>query len=208
MIRRLLFTFILVLWLSVVSGGMAFVWSYNHKPGTAATAPLRWPVDSRVPRTPGRDTLVLLAHPKCPCTRATVEELSRLMANCQGRLNVYVLFVRPKGFPESWNKTDLWNSAAKIPGVTVLVDEDGVEATRFGAATSGQVLLYDETGTLRFHGGITESRGHSGDNAGSSTIVSLVNQRFADRDRTLVFGCPLFDSDSECRTPNHDNINK
>ena len=205
-IRRLVFIFILVLWLSVVSAGMAFVWSYNHTPGTTATAPARWPIDSRVPQIPGRDTLVVLAHPKCPCTRATVEELSKLMANCQGRLNVYVLFVEPKGSPADWHRTDLWNSAARIPGVNVLVDDDGIEANRFGAATSGQVLLYDEEGTLRFHGGITESRGHSGDNAGSQAIASLVNRGVADRDRTLVFGCPLFDPDSECRRPTHARI--
>jgi len=182
---------------------MAFVWSYNHKPGTEASAPLRWPAESRVPLTPGRATLVVLAHPKCPCTRATVEELSRIMAHCRGRLHVYVLFASPKGSPEDWNKTDLWNSAANIPGVNVLIDEDGIEANRFGATTSGQVLLYDENGTLKFHGGITESRGHSGDNAGSTAIESLVNRGVADRDKTLVFGCPLFDPDSECRNPKH-----
>lgn len=185
---------------------MAFVWSYNHRAGATANAPDHWPVGSRVPYTPGRDTLIVLAHPKCPCTRATIEELSKLMANCQGRLTVYVLFVETKGSPPDWSRTDLWNSAARIPGVSVLVDDNGLEATRFGAATSGQVLLYDESGNLRFHGGITESRGHAGDNAGSSAIESLVNRGAADRDRTLVFGCPLFDPDSECRRPNHAKV--
>lgn len=128
------------------------------------------------------------------------------MTNCQGRLNIYVLFVKPKGSPEDWDRSDLWNSAARIPGVSVLIDDNGIEATRFGAATSGQVLLYDENGALRFHGGITESRGHVGENAGGRAIESLVNRGVADRDRTLVFGCPLFDPDSECQRPNHANV--
>src|SRR5882672_67889 len=73
MLRRFLFAFIIVIWLSVVSCGMALVWSYNHRPGEAAAAPARWPADTHVPRANGY-TLVMLAHPKCPCTRATVEE--------------------------------------------------------------------------------------------------------------------------------------
>jgi hypothetical protein len=121
----------------------------------------------------------------------------------RGRLRAYVLFVKPHDYPESWSNTDLWLTAASIPGVTVLVDQDGIEANRFDASTSGQVLLYDQNGRLEFRGGITESRGHSGDNAGRSAVEALVNGRVAARDQTPVFGCPLFDPDSECRRPNH-----
>jgi len=201
--RWFLLVILLVLWLSVVACGMAFVWSYNHKPGAPAAAPLHWPVDSAVRRASDHYTMVMLAHPKCPCTRASVEEMSKLMAHCQGRLTTYVLFVKPKDSPKDWNKTDLWNSAAIIPGVSVLVDEDGTEARRFGGATSGQVLLYDQNGALVFRGGITESRGHIGDNAGRSAVESLVNRGLADRDKALVFGCPLFDPDLECKKPDH-----
>ena len=72
-------------------------------------------------------------------------------------------------------------------------DLDGAEARRFGAETSGHTLLFDLDGNLLFSGGITQSRGHAGGNAGESAIVSLVNTRTADRARTLVFGCSLFD---------------
>ena len=73
---------------------------------------------------------------------------------------------------------------------------------RFGAHVSGQVMVYDKEGKLVFQGGITESRGQMGDNAGRSAIEAQVNRGSSDRDRTLVFGCPLFDAD-ECRTPDH-----
>ena len=201
MFRRSLFAFIIVVWLSVVAGGMALVWSYNHRPGEAAAAPARWPTDTRVPRANGY-TLVMLAHPKCPCTRATVEELSKLMAHTEGQLKAFVLFVKPRGVPKDWDRTDLWQSASAIPGVTVLNDDDGAEAMRFGAHVSGQVMVYDQEGKLVFQGGITESRGQMGDNAGRSAIEAQVNRGSSDRDRTLVFGCPLFDAD-ECRTPDH-----
>jgi hypothetical protein len=123
------------------------------------------------------------------------------MAHSQGRLTAYVLFLKPEGFSEDWERTDLWRSAASIPGVTAMLDDQGVEANRFHAATSGQTLLYDAAGVLLFSGGITVSRGHSGDNAGEAAIVSLVNSGAADFTETSVFGCPLFDPNSECRIP-------
>jgi hypothetical protein len=118
----------------------------------------------------------MLAHPKCPCTRASIGELAAIMAHCQGRLNAYVLFMKPEGFTEDWEKTDLWQSASQIPDVQVISDPSGEEARRFSAVTSGQTLLYDLKGELLFSGGITPSRGHSGDNAGKSAIVSIINR--------------------------------
>lgn len=133
-----------------------------------------------------------------------MEELTKLMTNCKGRLTAHVLFVTPNGYGSDWYKSDLWSSAAMIPGVTVSVDKDGSEAARFGALTSGQVVLYGPSGNLLFTGGITESRGHAGDNAGRSAIESLVNQGKAQIDQSFVFGCPLFDPGSECLKGNHE----
>jgi len=140
----------------------------------------------------------MLAHPHCPCTRASIGELARLMAQAQGRVTAYALFVKPAGSSDDWENTDLWRNAAGIPGVNVVVD-DGVEAQRFHAVTSGQTVLYDAEGHLLFSGGITGSRGHSGDNEGRSAIVSLLNTGEAERAETSVFGCPLFGTHSECR---------
>ena len=190
-----------ILWLLVISIGLWMLWGYENTPGKAAEPPKQWPADSKI--LPARDhaTLVMLAHPHCPCTRATIGELASIMAHSQGRLTAYVLFLKPRGFSEEWEKSDLWQSAASIPGVTAVIDDEGAEANRFHAATSGQTLLYDAAGLLLFSGGITGSRGHSGDNAGQAAIVSLVNSGAADLTETSVFGCPLFDPNSECPMP-------
>jgi hypothetical protein len=125
------------------------------------------------------------------------------MAQSHGRLVAYVLFLKPAGFSDDWEKTDLWQSAAGIPGVNPIVDGDGVEARRFRARTSGQTVLYDAEGRLLFSGGITMARGHAGDNAGRSAIISLVNEQVSEQAETPVFGCPLFDDNSDCRKPDH-----
>jgi hypothetical protein len=121
------------------------------------------------------------------------------MTECQGKLVTTILLLRPTDAPEGWERTSLWHAAASIPGVTVVADNDGAESRRFGAATSGQALLYAADGRLLFAGGITESRGHGGDNAGRSAIVSLVRSGSAllgagqPELQTPVYGCPLFD---------------
>ena len=126
-----------------------------------------------------------------------MEELAQLMARVQGKVAAYVLFYKPRdpsqtgGTGPDWENTELRRTAVQIPGVTVLSDVDGAEARRFGAETSGHTFLFDSTGRLLFNGGITESRGHSGDNAGESAIVSLVNNHVSKRAETFVFGCSL-----------------
>ena len=120
-----------------------------------------------------------------------MSELALLMAACKGHLQAYVLFYAPKGAADSWTKTDLWANAARIPGVVVQADADGEEARRFHATTSGQTILYDEKGQLRFSGGITAGRGHSGDNAGRTAIVALVLTGKSEQQQTHVYGCSL-----------------
>jgi hypothetical protein len=142
-------------------------------------------------------------HPKCPCSRATTDELAKLMAHAQGRMVARVLMIRPDGVPEAWERTDLWRSAAAIPGVTVVADPQGTESRRFGAATSGQTLLYAADGRLLFAGGITGSRGHIGDNEGRSLVLALARAEIVpmqgERPQTPVYGCPLFSESLECQ---------
>jgi hypothetical protein len=186
-------------WVLMIGVGLDLLWDYENAPGLTAAPPSHWPPDSHIHLAPDRATLIMLAHPQCPCSRASVGELARLMAQTQGRVTAYVLFLKPAGSSDDWEKTDLWQSAASIPGVNVVVDDDGVEARCFHALTSGQTVLYDAAGRLLFSGGITGSRGHSGDNAGRSAIVSRLNTGEAERAETFVFGCPLFGTHSECQ---------
>ncbi|HLG17970.1 MAG TPA: RedB protein [Blastocatellia bacterium] len=187
-----------LVWAAAILAGLWISWGYENTPGIAGVPPSQWPADSEVQLAADRATLVMLAHPHCPCSRASIDELSLLMTRGQGRVTAYVLFVRPAGLPDGWEKSDLWHSAAAIPGVNVLSDAGGVEARRFQATTSGDVVLYDSQGRLLFSGGITGSRGHSGDNVGRSSIVALLTQGTAERTQTFVFGCPLLDSSSKC----------
>ncbi|HKY21248.1 MAG TPA: hypothetical protein VJM31_08520 [Vicinamibacterales bacterium] len=189
-----LWSWLAAVWLAVAAAGLAVLWAYDNAPGESATAPTRWPAATALARSHNGATLVLLAHPQCSCTRASLAELAETLARATVQPKTYVLFLKPDGFSDDWAKSDLWRTAAAIPGVTVVRDDDGVEARRFGVSTSGQTLLYDEAGTLRFSGGITGARAHQGDNDGRRAIVDLLNRGTAQRATTNVFGCALFNS--------------
>src|SRR5262249_29850459 len=149
----------------------------------------------------GLPALVMLAHPMCPCTRASLAELARLSRRLEGRVTTHVLFIRPDGTPDSWAHSDLWDLARAIPGVEAVEDPGAREAARFGGMTSGQVLLYGADGHLQFAGGITSARGHEGDNPGSDRIVDWVTRGRAELAQSPVFGCPLHDPLSQEAKP-------
>jgi hypothetical protein len=174
---------------------------YESTPGNAGSVSKSWPTDSAIHLSHDFPTLVMFAHPQCPCSRASMDELAQLVAHSQKKAQIYVLFYTPKGFGRDWENGDLRRTAEAIPGVTVLSDVDGAEAARFGAETSGHTFVFDRDGRLLFNGGITASRGHSGDNAGERAIVSLINNHAVDRAQTFVFGCALGNREKQGKAP-------
>jgi hypothetical protein len=182
-----------VIWIAAVASGLRFMLNYETTPGTTGAVPMTWPSQSSIQRSASQPTLLLFAHPRCPCTRATMGELAEMMAQTAGKVQTYVIFFTPPGADSNWTESDLHGSARAIPGVKVLSDVDGVEAKRFGAETSGHTLVFGRDGKLLFSGGITESRGHAGWNAGESAIVSILNGHGAPQNRSMVFGCSFSD---------------
>ena len=191
MLQRWILILAGMIWLAAIGGGGTVLLRYASTPGEGGRALTDWPAGSPLVRAGGEDTLVVAVHPHCPCTRASMVELNQLMLALKGKLKAYVLVIKPREFPKGWENTGLVAGARLIPDTTVLVDLDGVEAARFGAKTSGQAILYNAQGMLLFNGGITEGRGHLGDNAGMQRIISLVKTGQSDKNGSLVFGCPL-----------------
>jgi hypothetical protein len=179
-------------WFALVVGGLSVIRAYDNRPGAAAAPPPRWPAQSTLVSATDRPTLLFVAHPQCTCTRASLDELEEVLARAPQSAKTYVLFLRPVVFEPGWEQTDLWRRASRLPSVTVVRDDDGAEARRFGVETSGQTLLYDAGGRLIYSGGITGARGHAGENAGEAALVALLTDGRAEQSRASVFGCPLF----------------
>lgn len=184
-------------WLVVVAVGWWCVESYQFSvlPAAAQGVPEQWPMDSALVRSSTRPTLVLFLHPKCPCSQATVNELSRLLAEPIAPDNLapelIVVTTVPSGVDEAWWDTKTVAQSTKIARSNLFIDRDGREAARFGASTSGFVLLFDEAGGRRFAGGITTSRGHEGRSAGADDLSAILSGQPTANMQLPVFGCRL-----------------
>jgi hypothetical protein len=184
-----------LVWAAAATAGFAVLTRYKSTPSDQAGAPARWPATSRLELAADRHTLVLFAHPHCPCTHASISELARMMTHSAGRVAVRVVIVKPEGVGQGWDDTELRRRAASVEGATVTLDEGGAEAARFQANVSGFTVLYDAGGELRFAGGITSARGHEGDSFGRRRVAAVLAGEVADRADAPVFGCSLIGAD-------------
>lgn len=178
-------------WLVAVVAASMLLWRYSSAPGSIGEAPSRLPAKlvTGVPETPGF-VLLMAVHPKCPCSRATVAELAKILAHSPGVCRPIVFAFKPHTEPDSWIETDLCHAARRL-GAEIRIDVDGSAALEMGMLTSGQVLLYDPSGQLRYQGGITSARGHQGDNQGQKTVERLLLGEDLPLSKLPVYGCSL-----------------
>ena len=179
-----------VIWAATVAAAYQTIRRFESTPGTAAIAPVSWPAQSAVQRTRGEWTLVMLVHPHCSCSRASVKELEAVLEKTPRSVQTNVLVYRPSEFAEGWERTDVYTAATRLRRARVLIDRDGREARLFGGFTSGQTFLYDGDGKLRFEGGITSLRGHEGLNSGRMGVIRIANAKSGTGTHP-VFGCAI-----------------
>ena len=197
---------VVLAWLAASGATFYLAQDYEASPGRPAAAPESWPAGSELRRVPGRASLVTFLHPRCPCSRATIDELEVLLSHCPGRVASTVVFQDEAGAAAG---SALWRRAAVVRGVTVVAD-DGTERRRFGGFTSGETLLYAADGRLLFRGGITAGRGHRGESPGRSAVEAfLLDPGFAppESPHGPVYGCPLAaEPPSSARNPADDSL--
>lgn len=162
-----------ITWLGATGVGLAGLWRYSLTPAEMSAGTAAWPKQSCLEPPGDRPSLVLFLHPECPCSRATVTELGRLLARQPGKLSVQVVFYTPEEKSAEWERSALRGMVQDLPEVRSLTDTNGREAALFGAQTSGETMVYDTAGRLIFHGGMTGARGHEGDNAGLDAVEAM-----------------------------------
>ena len=192
-LTRLIIAAGVLAWVAGIAWGLEKIERYSSTPGTASVAPGQWPGSALVFPQPGRATLIMFIHPQCSCTRASLAELQAILEKTRPSVSAWVVVLKPDGMNDEWTHSSTWESAQALSGVTLVTDDNGAEADRFGALTSGHTVLYSARGQLEFSGGITAARGHVGDNAGAQRVVSLVETGKADSDSHEVYGCGLHD---------------
>ncbi len=193
----------LLAWIALAIGGMGLKMKYGLTPGAvAADAPaqLTGELRNRVQAADGRSVMFVFLHPHCPCSRATIKQIERVKATApetggaESLPSVHLVFVIPPGVEAGWERGGNLARVEKLDGATVHFDRAGKLARSFSARTSGQVLLYDRSGGLRFAGGITPARGQAGDLRHARALGEMLRRESSDVVESPVYGCPLFHS--------------
>ena len=188
----------IVLWGMLTATGFAALAVYCLTPGELG-APPHWDSVSLPFTLPEEKHLLVMAiHPKCPCTRASLGELARLIRFAEDKLTCQLLVYQPTNAAKGWQQTALVRSGKKITDTELFYDIKGKLASQLGMTTSGSVVLYSPNGAPVFYGGITVSRNHHGDNLGSDAILSIISGTGADTRHTPVYGCSIQESAKAC----------
>lgn len=185
----LLFKFVVVTWILAVLGGLGAFWWQSTRPGLAATPPLKTEelhLDSQ------NETLVLFIHPRCQCTKASAYELGQLESKVKSAFNVRVVAYYPEHESQDWADTALLDGLRALPRTQIIYDKGGKLSYSLGARSSGYTMLFNNKGQLQFRGGLTESRGHTGESQGGRSIAALIEGREPEARVTPHFGCSLF----------------
>lgn len=185
-------------WLRVMVGGwgvtlvIAIAQMTRHEltPSSAAVTYPQFsgPIDAF--RQPAA-VLVVVLHPECPCSGATLAQASAMARRSTAKLEVAVIVTRPAGYDGRLQDSPMWAAAVDREVDTIEADEDGRLAARFDAKTSGQAFLYDVDGKLRFSGGLTAGRGVD---RPAASALRAIESLASPADTVLhspVFGCSL-----------------
>ncbi len=182
---------LVTIWLAMIVVALEWLSRYESTAVISGETPALWPTDVPPAGSPSGQTLIMFAHPRCPCTRASLRELGIILASQPDVSLAKVVFFRPNEADESWSHSEIVRQARALSGVEVTWDDDGRLAARFGVQTSGHVVFYDAMGTLKFSGGVTALRGHEGWNAGRAAVGALSRGEATAVAETPVFGCSL-----------------
>lgn len=189
-------------WIGVLVIGTTISATYENKPGDQGFAPAFAVSNNDVQpakSSKSKFQIIMFVHPKCPCSRASMSELSDLMEKFPD-LTATVFFYKPATAKRGWEKTEIWRKASSIKNITPKIDLDGQKAKTYRIVTSGEVLLYDSSQRLVFSGGITGSRGHVGENISEDTIEKILLKReniVGKSYNAPVFGCRIMKDGTE-----------
>ena len=178
-------------WVIAVAVSVFAVERYASQPGVASPITLAWPKNTQLSLAADKPTALLFAHPKCPCTEATIREFQRIEARHPSAFHTTVVFAVTAAQEEAWRDTRLVREARNIQSARIVFDRDGVESGRFECSVSGQILLFAPDGQMLYSGGITAARGHEGINGGQEAFEYQLAHPDSPAISFPVFGCGL-----------------
>jgi hypothetical protein len=178
-----------IVWLVVLSSSLFALSAFGRLAGHSGVPSVSF--QSQLFRSGEKQILIVAVHPRCPCTRATVSELAKIIAHAKNNIDLKALVYIPSDATREWTDTSSIGRLREL-GFAIILDPKGKIAEQLGAETSGHVLLYRQNGELALSGGITAGRGHEGDNPAKDRLLrALEAAEHSPTIFTAIYGCSL-----------------
>ncbi len=178
--RRVALGALALAWVAAVGFGWNLAMKYETTPGEPSRR-----VDHPATKSSTPFSCVIVAHPLCPCTKATLRAMREVVETYPGKFSCHVVFAGSDATALGVN----WELAKAIPGATLDSVSPEAARKRFDAHTSGQTFAFDSTGKLLFSGGITGSRGLDDPRFALNIFRELLKGKTFSP--TPVYGCAL-----------------
>ena len=149
---------VLAAWGVLIAAGFVVLEVYAAAPGARGRSLPDWPQDCMIPIDGRHPTLLIFLHPLCPCSSASVDELTEIVGRCGDRVKLHAVLLHTISL-EKEGASVVERSLVDVPGMTIWPDEKGALARGFGVLTSVALLPHTiPQAILTFSGGITASR--------------------------------------------------
>jgi hypothetical protein len=176
-----------------VALGWYQLFNFSTTPGAQLAAPAHWPREIPSPSVNSHAPLLLVfVHPRCSCTPATLQQLDQILSSTHTTVQVVLVVYRSKAISQETSSATSEPAKYLHVPAQIVPDTNGLLARRFGAATSGEIVLYAAGGNLLFQGGLTPMRAQPGDSAGASALRNALATGATQAKVATVFGCPIF----------------
>ena len=186
--------FILIsVWLIAISTGLYFLYQYQNKNGELGTSSSHWIESSNIHFEENKNNVLMFLHPYCPCSRASLNELAKILSHKIKPSTVKIILAKPESKDSNWVYESPLYKITKELNFQSLIDKNSHESKLFEAKTSGLVLIFNKDKKLMFRGGITDSRGHEGDNKGAQKALTILQSISSQSlEEFFVFGCEIY----------------
>src|SRR5687768_13393663 len=91
-----------LIWWALIVGGYGLLFRYSFAVGKASPAPRSIPSSLAASVPLMKPQLFVALHPHCPCSRATVSELAKILTRATNSSDVTLLIFKPANEPDAW----------------------------------------------------------------------------------------------------------
>lgn len=190
-----------LVWLASIFAGFWWLLSHDTDVNELATesSTVAWHLPEHlltdfVEPNGGIHTVVSL-HPKCPCTRNSLETLAKLLSDATVNARCTFLVFTPESGDGDWMETGIAKAADQFPNAKLIQDVESKKALELGLFSSGAVIVINDFGEVLFQGGVTSGRSCNADNPGALALSAILQGRRVPEISPPVFGCSLTEPD-------------